>query len=264
MAHYMQELSVRDLKRVLSTETKTVIVPVGVVEQHGYHLPLGTDIYNTQCLLECGRDKINAVIAPTVSYCFSGGELLGTLNVSPQVFSLYLSDITIELAKTGFKNIVILLGHAGTDNAAALRNCLQMILRRNKDLGVTLSYVPVWDLSPTWLEQFGLRPEADFHAGRVETSLMLFWRPELVTDPVVMDTPEIAAMMRTDQDWFEHCEKPINHQFIVESVSQKPGIEVGVMGFPEDASAAFGERICQEMLDGLCRYIDMLNENTTM
>lgn len=141
MAYYLQDISVKELREILMSKTRTVIVPVGVVEQHGYHLPLGVDIYNTQMLLELGKDQIDAVIAPTVPYCFSGGELTGTLNVSPQVFSLFLSDITVELAKTGFQNIVVLLGHAGTDNAMALKNCLQMILRRNKELDITLSYV---------------------------------------------------------------------------------------------------------------------------
>ena len=264
MAYYMQDITVKELKEILASETKTVIVPVGVVEQHGYHLPLGVDIYNTQMLLELGKDQIHAVIAPTVPYCFSGGELTGTLNVSPQVFSLYLSDITAELAKTGFQNIVVLLGHAGTDNAVALKNCLQMILRRNKELNITLSYVPVWDLSPTWLENFAMRPQADFHAGRVETSLMKFWKPELVKEQIEMDPEPIATMMRTDQDWFEERVKAIDHPFIVERVSQKPEIQVGVMGYPEEATRELGEQIFKEMIAGLKKYIDLLNSRTQL
>ena len=264
MAYYLQDISVKELREILMSKTRTVIVPVGVVEQHGYHLPLGVDIYNTQMLLELGKDQIDAVIAPTVPYCFSGGELTGTLNVSPQVFSLFLSDITVELAKTGFQNIVVLLGHAGTDNAMALKNCLQMILRRNKELDIPLSYVAVWDLSPTWLANFSMRPQADFHAGRVETSLMKFWKPELVKETVEMDAEPIASMMRTDQDWFELREKKIDHPFIVERVSQKPEIQVGVMGYPEEATSQLGEQIYREMIAGLKEYVDLLNSHTEL
>lgn len=262
MAWYMQDISVKELKDILAEKTKTVIIPVGIVEQHGYHLPLGVDIYNTQCLLELGQDRLNAVIAPTIPYCFSGGELTGTINVSPQVFSLYLQDITIEMAKTGFKNIVILLGHAGTDNQIAVKNCLQMILRRNKDLDITLSYVTAWDICPTWLGNFAERPEADFHAGRIETSLMKFWKPELVKEEIPMDDEYTARMMRTDQDWFELREKTIDHPFIVERVSQKPEIKIGVMGFPEESTKELGEKCYNEMIDNLEAYINMLNEKT--
>ena len=53
-------------------------------------------------------ERLNAVVAPTVNYCFSGGELMGTVNVSPQVFGLYMMDICCEFVRMGFKNIVIL------------------------------------------------------------------------------------------------------------------------------------------------------------
>jgi len=163
----------------------------------------------------------------------------------------------------GFENIVVLLGHAGTDNLAALKNTLQMILRRNPEMAkkVSLSLVKCWDLSPTWLDGFAMEPEHDFHAGLIETSLMMYWKPELVQDEICMDEPYIAGMMRTDQDWFEKREKILDHPYIIEKVGQRDEIEVGVMGFPEKASAELGKKVCQEMVDNLVAYIDMLEES---
>ena len=91
----------------------------------------------------------------------------------------------------GFKNIVILLGHAGTDNINALKNTLQMILRRDPEMAkkVSLSLVEAWNLSPTWLSGFTMEPEHDFHAGMVETSLVKYWKPEVVREEIVMDEP---------------------------------------------------------------------------
>ena len=85
MAFYMEEMSVLDMRNAMK-KTHTVIIPVGVVEQHGYHLPLSTDIHNSVQLTRMAGEKLNAVVAPSVNYCFSGGTLAGTINVSPNTF----------------------------------------------------------------------------------------------------------------------------------------------------------------------------------
>lgn len=256
MSFNMNVMTVQDMKQAME-QTKTVIIPVGVVEQHGYHLPLSTDILNAVKPLEIAGDRLNAVIAPSVNYCFSGGELLGTVNVSPNTFGLYISEICSEFIRMGFENVVLLLGHAGTDNRIALKNSLQMLLRRNQQLSekVTLSMVEVWHLSPTWLSGFTLEPEHDFHAGMMETSLAMYWAPELVRDEIVMDEEYIARMMRTDQDWFEKRTKPFDSPFVVETIGQRDKIEVGVMGFPERATKELGETICNEIIDNLAQFI---------
>lgn len=259
MAFYMEKMTVRDMEQAL-TKTKTVIIPTGVVEQHGYHLPLSTDILNAVKPLEIAGDRLNAVIAPSVNYCFSGGELLGTVNVSPNTFGLYISEIVSEFVRMGFENVIVFLGHAGTDNRNALTNSLQMLLRRNKDLAekITLSLVEAWNLSPTWLSGFALEPEHDFHAGMMETGLMMYWAPELVRDEIVMDEDYYARMMRTDQDWFEKRTKAIDSPFMVETVGQRDEIKVGVMGLPERATKEIGETICNEIIDNLVDYVNKL------
>ena len=259
MSYIMENMTVKDMKEALSS-TRTAVIPVGVVEQHGFHLPLSTDIHNVQEVAKRAAPQMNAVIAPTIPYCYSGGELLGTVNVSPQVFSLYVMDICSEFFRMGFRNIVIFLGHGGTDNLNALRSTLQMILRRNPHLkDITISLVGCWQLSPTWLELYKMEPEHDFHAAWVETSLMLYWKPELVRDEIVMDDEETSRMMRTDQDWFEIEEKLIDHRFIIPRTRQREEIKVGVMGFPEKATRELGEKICVEMVEGLREYIEILN-----
>ena len=259
MAYFMETMTVKDMREALK-KTTTAILPVGVVEQHGYHLPLSTDYHNCNEVPRRAGDKLNAVVAPTVPYCYSGGELPGTINVSPQVFSLLMMDICLELVRNGFKDIIILLGHGGTENKIALRDSLQMVLRRNPALkNVTLSMIQCWDLSPTWQACFAMHPEHDFHAGYAETSLMLYWKPELVKKPIEMDDPEISRMMRTDQDWFEAKEKVIDHPFVIPRTYQRKEIQVGVMGFPERANREFGEKICNEMTSGLIEYVDFIN-----
>lgn len=259
MAYFLEKMTVEDVENVLGI-TKTVIIPTGVVEQHGYHLPLSTDIFNSTKPLELAGDKLNAVVAPPVNYCFSGGTLAGTVNVSPNTFGLYISEICAEFARIGFENIVVFLGHAGTDNINALSNSLQMLLRRNTDLAekITILLVTPWQLSKTWDDGFKMEPEHDFHAGLIETSLMQYWAPEYVKDKIVMDDEHTSAMMRTDQDWFEKRTRPIDHPFIVETVGQRDEIKIGVMGFPEKATKELGKQVADEIVTGLVEYVDML------
>ena len=261
MSYLLSEIPLNKLRDLLKIN-QTVIIPVGLIEQHGHHLPLGTDLYNTSELLRIGAERFNAFVAPTLSYCFSGGELPGTMNTNPQMFGVFLSDICSEFVRNGFKNIIVLLGHGGTDNLAALKNGLQMLLRRDQGSmsDVALCLVPVYELSKTWMDALCTKPEADFHAGLVETSLMLYWKPELVRERIDMDDEYAARMMRTDQDWFEHREKVFDHPFVVEKVSQREEVKVGVMGFPERATAEFGRKICGEMIDGLSDFINKLNK----
>lgn len=260
MAYFMDEMNVKEMMDALC-KTKTVILPVGVVEQHGYHLPLSTDFHNANEVPRRAGKDLNAIVAPTVPYCYSGGDLIGTINVSPQVFSLLIMDICLEFVRNGFKDIIILLGHGGTDNRIALNSCLQMIMKRmpeNND--VTFSLVEVYLLSATWQKYFKMEPEHDFHAGLVETSLMMYWKPELVKEEIEMDEPEISKFMRTDQDWFELSEKAFIHDCIIPRKSQRKEIKVGVMGFPEKASVKIGEKICIEMINGLIEYVNKLNK----
>ncbi|MBE7048419.1 MAG: creatininase family protein [Ruminococcaceae bacterium] len=262
MAFYMEKMTVRDMKQAME-KTRTVIIPTGVVEQHGYHLPLSTDILNAVKPTVLAGDRLNAVVAPSVNYCFSGGELLGTVNVNPNTFGLYISEIVSEFARMGFENIIVLLGHGGTDNLNALKNSFHMLLRKNKDMAekITLSIIEVFNLSPVWMSGFKLEPEHDFHAGMMETSVMKYWAPELVGDEIVMDDEYLAKMMRTDQDWFEKRIKPVDSPYIVETVGQRDEIEVGVMGLPERASKELGEQICNEIIDNLVEYVDMLENH---
>ena len=260
MAYFMETMTVKEMEEAIK-QTKTVIIPVGIMEQHGYHLPLSTDVYNATEVPKRAGERLNAVVAPPVSYCYSGGELAGTVNISPQVFSLLIMDICSEFTRMGFLNVVVLLGHGGTDNRKALISSLQMFLKRNSHLkDVTISLVECWELSPIWMSYFRMEPEHDFHAGEVETALMMYWKPELVKETIVMDEPYISRMMRTDCDWFEVAEKDPDHRFIITRTYQRKEIKVGVMGFPERATRELGEKICGEMVEGLVEYIAFLND----
>lgn len=89
---------------------------------------------------------------------------------------------------------------------------------------------------------------------------MMYWNPELVRKDIVMDDEYISRMMRTDQDWFKKREKRIDSPFMLEKVSQREKIKVGVMGLPYEATRELGETICNEMIDNLVDYVNLLKK----
>jgi len=83
---------------------------------------------------------------------------------------------------------------------------------------------------------------ADFHAGRSETSLMLAYRNNLVQmDQMELDEPALAERMRHDQDAYQICTTLSGQPQEIATTRQRPEIKVGVMGYPELASAEFGK-----------------------
>ena len=116
----MGEMTVAEVNAYLQCN-KTIILPYGVVEQHGYHLPLDTDIRNAEIMSLKIAEQLGCIVAPTLNYCFSGGLLTGTINVKPNTFCLLVGEIIESLARQGFENIIINPGHGGSESMFALK-----------------------------------------------------------------------------------------------------------------------------------------------
>ncbi len=252
----MEEMTVEDVRGALS-RTRTVLVPLGVTEQHGYHLPLSTDVHNAYETARRVSARTGAVVAPPLWYSYSGGALPGTINVAPQVMALMVSEIVQSLVQQGFRNVVLLLGHAGTENLQALKDLMGLFLARHPELSdVVVALAPVWEFSPTFTKAF---EEHDYHAGYIETSLMLHWAPDLVrTERIVQDEPEVAASLREHQDNYQQVERAVDDPHVAPRVTQREDIKVGVMGYPERASAEVGRQVCEEMVAGIVALIEKI------
>ena len=258
MGFLMGEVTLNELEEILQT-VKTVILPVGIVEQHGYHLPLNTDTILATEISRMALDGINAVVAPPVSYCYSGGSLTGTINVSPNVFSMMVTDICTEFMRTGFENIIILLGHGGNENTTVLKSALQILIQKdNRFRNIAISVVGVWELSKTWLEIFNMQPEHDWHAGLAETSVIMYLRPDLVRGKIVLDKPDVIKWMKLGAEKILISDKIVDHAYVIPHVYFNKEIKVGVFGFPEKANMDLGEKICREAVESLIEYVDFL------
>jgi len=252
----MYNMTVREVREGLR-KMKTVVVPVGCTEQHGYHLPLCTDIVSAQEIAQRASALSGCFVAPTMPYSFSGGMLPGTINISPQTISIVLADIFRSLVEQGFANIVVLLGHGGSENTQAVKDAAMNFQRLNASLeGVCILVTPFWELSPAYMKSFA---EGDYHAGKYETSMMLHWRPDLVQlDQMTVDEKELLDLMRTDPDAYACKIRGIESDYVMPKLVQNPAIQVGVMGDPFTATAELGKTIAEQSSRGLAKLVEKL------
>lgn len=257
-ARIMYNMTVEEVREGLK-EMKTVIVPVGCTEQHGYHLPLSVDIHNANEVTRMASEKCGCFVAPTLHYSFSGGMLPGTINVSPQVYSLFLMDIFQSLVEQGFKNIIVFCGHCGTENNRATFDAAENFQRLRPSMeGVTVCVTGL-DISENVVKAFDA---GDYHAAQYETSLMLFWKPEMVRmNRARLDEPEFVALMRTDPDAYLNKTKKIDSRHVVARLKQRDEMKVGVMGEIEGANAEYGKQIAEQLSNGLAELVNELERN---
>ena len=107
-----------------AVEKKAVLIlPLGSVEFHGNHLPLGTDTYLAQGVAEWFADEPGVVVAPTIVYAPTGyavsGPEKGTMDVRPESFYRYLFDVLQSIVEMGFRSIVVLCHHQSLEGVSA-------------------------------------------------------------------------------------------------------------------------------------------------
>ena len=254
----MENMTVKTVTEYLKNK-KSIIIPIGVNEQHGYHLPLCTDACTATRIGKLIGEKSGTLVAPTMFQSFSGGGCPGTINISPAVMSLVISDTLISLVSQGFQNFYLFLCHGGSENARALDDAIKILLRTNPAFKhAMIVLMPIWycDIKKTsYRKGFS---EKDWHAGWAETSIMMAIAPELVQmDELALDEEPYLQMQMEHPDNYQHAEKIVDDEMVIPRMSQRPEIKVGVMGTPEKASRQLGEKIVENIL---IAAVDKINE----
>jgi len=172
--------------------------------------------------------------------------------------SLAIGDMLVSLASQGFHNFYLLLCHGGSENARALNDALKMLLRTNPAFEhVMIALLGVWDFGTN-----GFRKgfdEGDWHAGWIETSVVMALEPDLVQmDQLELDSPPLLELQIQHPDNYQRAEKIVDDKFVVPRMRQRPDIKVGVMGYPERASAELGRQIIKEVVAGASAKIQEL------
>ena len=174
-----EELTAPDFVRAVSRSGATCVVPLGILEKHGPHLPLGTDLIDCrEVSLRAAAGEYTIVFPPYfVGQIFEAKHQPGTIAYGSRMMLDFLQQTCDELARNGLKKIILVNGHGG--NSAFLHYFCQSQLESRRDYVVYL-FEPAYDRSTEDRLDKLRRTSLDGHAGEEETSVMLAHRPGLV------------------------------------------------------------------------------------
>jgi creatinine amidohydrolase len=159
--------------------SRTALVPVGSVEEHGVHLPLGTDTIHAFEVCRVAAERTGAVVAPPIYYgvCRSTSQHPGTLGLSGDTLRALIRDIGLALYQQGLRNLIFLSGHAGGTHTAAMVEAGEQLLERLPE--VRVAALNILDLGARGWEPL-IETRGDSHAGELETSVIMALRPSWV------------------------------------------------------------------------------------
>ena len=175
----------REEARAVAPDT-LLILPTGATEQHGPHLPVGTDTYAVETIARtaaaAAAAHIPILVAPTLPFGSSHHHIPfgGTISLTTETYHLVLRDILESLIAGGFRRFFLVNGHGGNDELVQLA-ARDLALKHDAHLAAA-SY---WNATWTALTDAGAHEQGGLpgHAGSFETSLVLALRPELVREP---------------------------------------------------------------------------------
>jgi len=172
---HWEELTADDFHRAIELSKGTCILPFGILEKHGPHLPLGTDLLNVRYASLHAAEREFAVVFPEYYFgqIFEAKHEPGTIAYSRQIQLNLLQETTDEMARNGCKKVLIVNGHGG--NESLLPYFAQTQLDKPHDYVVYVQWGP--NERPKSATK---RDPLDMHAGQSETSNTMISRPDLV------------------------------------------------------------------------------------
>ena len=185
---------VRDLDRARTV----AVLPMGALEAHGPHLPLGTDNLIAVAMARSGLAQlvphgIGGVLLPALPYTAApfGAAFAGTLSVTPAACAALIADIATELTRHGFAALVIANAHLDPTHLAALVQAQSTAAAR----GALPVICPDLTRRP-WAERLTEEFKSGAcHAGRYEGSVVMAERPDLVRTTVQHALPAVPASL---------------------------------------------------------------------
>jgi creatinine amidohydrolase len=225
-----------EIENLIAEGRRTALIGLGSIEQHGPHLPLGTDRWIANALLEGLADRLEDAIAlPAVAIGCAREHLdfPGTLHVEPETLEAILRDLLRSVAHHGFERVFLFTAHGG--NVDALGEMGRRLEEAAKPLALRIETdLRVGAMQSSIVEAESLSPlAAGPHAGEYETSLVAMLRP---------------GSIRTNGLVPGRIVEPGQAQALFYP-SLRPNTESGVLGDPSAASSIRGERYLEAWLD---------------
>lgn len=219
------------------TPKDVAILPVGSLERHGDHLPLGTDILAPEWIARQVASKlrehgVSALVMPTVPYGSSRilAKFPGTVSVDDSAFREYVKSVLKEALRNGFKLVLVVNGHGG--NTSLLREAARDAAYSTNGAVLLIN----WWTDVAQDKRKSLFPEETLgHAGADETAVMMAISPDLVKMEYLKKNPVKYPALRL------YCRKYEEEILFPEALS----------GDPSAASPEKGKELLTAVVDGI-------------
>ena len=215
-----------------------VIFPAGSVEQHGPHLPTGTDIFASIVIGEEVARRMDGLVLPACPFGVTPMHMPfeGTITLSPETYMRVLTEVCLSTAKHGAKYLLILNWHEG--NIPSLAIASEALHREH---GMTVLTVQACYVAA---EMFGADMGGLTHGGEIEAHAVLAYRPDLVH----LDRIENSSSHDHGRKW-DKLRRTRAYQPVLTDI--RTIAPTGWYGAPEHATVDKGKR----MLDGIADAI---------
>lgn len=238
-----------------------VIIPMGSIEQHGPHLPLGTDYLIAFELSKKISAQTNVIVAPILMAGYSEyhNGFPGTISISAETVEKILSESVESLIKHGFKKFLILNGHGG--NNIIQDNLIDRIAQTTTVNALAIGVGSSFELSE------GI-DSCDWHAGKHETSVALNLIPDLVNmdkaeKPTIKFSDETQKMITLSKKYPDLAQIwEWSMTFVPEKTGKGGAVHEmssnGVFSFnnPKDATIEYGKPYIDEMVNKAVKLIE--------
>ncbi|NCB30173.1 MAG: creatininase family protein [Clostridia bacterium] len=253
MSQWLQENSWKEAEALIKKSKGVAIIPIGSIEQHGFHLPLGTDSYVAITLAEDAAEQTGALLAPPVWFGWSPHHMVlpGTLTIRPEILVGLTYDIIASLKQHGADKIILINGHR-------IVNIIWMQLaaeQAQRELGVTVKIFDPAYMSKDIVEKLGFG--AVGHAEEVETSHMLCRYPEMVHLELAKDNPIVPQALYSVDPAYVHdtlCYVPSTF----EHAKKNAALAGGTTGEPSKSDAEKGKAYHDHLIKNLVSVIRSL------
>ena len=172
---HWEELTAPDFAQAIARSGGTCLLPFGIIEKHGPHLPLGTDLLDVRYAALHAAEQEYAVVFPEYYFgqIFEAQHQPGTVAYSSHLQLELLQETTDEMARNGCKKVIIVNGHGGNEHLLPFFAQSQLEAPRDYVVYIFDERTPESGGPPR-------TDKLDMHAGQSETSKMMISRPDLV------------------------------------------------------------------------------------
>jgi len=252
---WLQNLTWEEVEVKTEESRGTIILPIGSTEQHGYHLPVGTDTMVANSIAEAAAVKAKVLVAPPLWFGWSPHHLVlpGTITIRAEMLIEVVYDIIKSLHHHKFDKFILLNGHRIV-NVTWLQITAE---RAKRELGVKIVIFDPAYMSKEFKNDLGWGEVG--HAEEIEGSHMWYCYPDLVKMERAKDNPHNHnTIYHVDPKYKGDtlCYVPSSPAEMKE-LAKKSG---GTSGEPSKASQEGGKKYHKHLVERMIEVIEFLQE----